>query len=275
MRSLPPRGFDAPIAVRDGYYTYEDPDFTIENTNLSESDIETINNAITLLSQFKKLTIHEELAVVREKLRGEILQQGEQEQVIEFEKKEVKGSELLAPLFKAITKKQAIRLDYKPFRSERIKDLVIHPYFLKQFNHRWYLLGFCQKHQNIGIYSLDRIENWEITKEKYIENDKIDPETYFKDIIGVTIPENEEIQEIIIKADNRQLPYIKTKPLHHSQQIIEENESGMTVQLKLIPNYEFYSLILSYGDSVEILAPQKVREEMKGKVGGMAMGYKR
>ena len=271
MRSMPPRGFDAPIISKNGYYQYEDPCFSIENTPLNETDIDTISDAITLLSQFSKLPIHEELAIVKEKLYGEVLQNNTRAKVIDFEQREVKGSEFLAPLFKAINATAPIKLEYKPFKTGVSVSDVIHPYLLKQYNHRWYLLGMNNAYGRIGIYSLDRILRFEPAKEEYIPNTILKPETYFKNIIGITIPYDETIQEITLHFTNDQKPYILTKPIHLSQKIIDNSEEGLTVTINVIPNYEFFSMILSFGENVEVIAPITIRNKIKEKL-NLAVG---
>jgi predicted DNA-binding transcriptional regulator YafY len=266
MRSLPPRGFDAPIIVKEGYYSYEDPCFSIDNIPLNETDIETINNAITLLGQFSKLHIHEELAVVKEKLYGGVLQNNHQSKVIDFEQREVKGSEFLAPLFKTIKDNQSINLNYQPFKSDAPILDVVHPYLLKQYNQRWYLVGLNNAYGRIGVYSLDRILSFEPANEKYIPNTILKPDTYFKDIIGITIPYDEPLQTITLHFTNDQKPYILTKPIHLSQKVIHDGHDGLTITVSLIPNYEFFSLVLSFGENVEIVDPIDIRDKMKDKL---------
>jgi predicted DNA-binding transcriptional regulator YafY len=266
MRSLPPRGFDAPIIAKDGYYFYEDPCFSIDNIPLNETDIETINDAITLLSQFSKLPIHEELAVVKEKLYGEVLQNTKHDKVIDFEQRQVKGSEHLAPLFKSINQKQPLIIDYKPFKTASHIIDVIHPYLLKQYNHRWYLVGLNHNYGRIGVYSLDRIISFEPAKDVYIPNIILKPDTYFKDIIGITIPYDEQLQIITLHFNNNQKPYILTKPIHVSQQILSNDATGLRITIEIIPNYEFFSMILGFGEDVEVISPTKIRENIKEKL---------
>lgn len=262
MRSLPPRGFDAPIKVRDGFYSYEDPDFSINNIELSETDIETINNALTLLNNFSKLSINEELALVKAKLQGEVGKNEKKKTIILFEQREVKGGEYISPLYKAISDNSSIQLSYKPFKADKVKSFIVHPYLLKQYNHRWYLIGYSSAHCSIGLYSLDRIEEIQSSDEKFIPNTFINIDSYFKDIVGVTLPQNEEPKEIQIKVSKSQSPYILTKPLHCSQIVVSEDSDGLTIGLVLIPNYEFFSLLMSYGDTLEILSPKNIRNQM-------------
>jgi predicted DNA-binding transcriptional regulator YafY len=273
MRSIPPRGFDAPIIFKDGYYHYKDPCFSIENTPLNETDIDTITDAITLLSQFSKLPIHEELSIVKEKLYGEVLQNNPRAKVIDFEQREVKGSEFLAPLFKAINDNISIKLEYQPFKSGVPVSDVVHPYLLKQYNHRWYLLGLNNAYCRIGVYSLDRILSFGPSNEVYVPNTLLKPETYFKDIIGITIPYDETLQTITLHFTNDQKPYILTKPIHISQQIINNDEDGLTINISVIPNYEFFSMILSFGENVEVIAPVAIRNKMKEKLNKASHKY--
>lgn len=261
MRSLPPRGFDAPIGIKDGHYYYEDPDFSIDNIPLSEKDMESITDAISFLEQFNQLPISAELSLIREKLYGEtVFPNVGSQKIIEFEKKEVKGSELLLPLYKSIRDKNVLEIRYHPFKHKDASTLIVHPYFLKQYNSRWYLIAYCENFENIGFYSFDRLLSFKILSNiDFKAGSAVEAENYFKDIIGVSLPENKEIQTIILRFTAEQAPYIKTKPFHSSQQILEESEHGIEVSLSLIPNYEFFSLILSFGSSVEILLPNDLR----------------
>ncbi len=261
MRSLPPRGFDAPIKVNNGIYYYEDHNYSIDYVELSHSDINTINDAITLLKNFPKLSITEELAFVQTKLQRELSKQEIKDNIISFEQKEVKGIEYISELFKYINDKSPVEIIYKPFQSEA-NEFVVHPYLLKQYNHRWYLIGYSSTYKSVGLYSLDRIVKIKTSEERFIPNTFLEVENYFKDIVGVSLPKGEDIKKIIVRADTKQAQYITTKPIHHSQDIIKETNDHIDFSLELIPNYEFYSQILSYGSSVQILSPIEVRNKI-------------
>jgi len=257
MRSLPPRGFDAPIETKDGFYYYEDPTFSIDNIPLSEKDLGSINDAISLLEQFNQLPISTELSLIKEKLyRETFILNITTQKIIEFENKNVKGSDFLISLYKCIRDKYVLEILYHPFKHKTASQLIVHPYFLKQYNSRWYLIAYCRTFDKVGFYSLDRLVSFSVlANNTYNENLKPEAENYFKDIIGVTLPENGVIQEIVLYISPEQAPYIKTKPIHASQKIISESETGIEITLNLIPNYEFYSLILSFGSSVTIISP--------------------
>lgn len=263
MRSLPPRGFDAPIIERNGYYSYENQEYSIDKIPLNETDIESINNAVELLSHFKQLPIHSQLSLVKDKVTGQIFTNIENEPIIELDHRPVKGTEHLTPLYQHIKKKEVIEVSYQSFKSLEPKKFILHPYFLKQYNHRWYLIAFSNKHSNVGTYSLDRILSIDPTPSVVFDNSlNKNHSDYFKDIIGVTVEPGKTPVEIIAIITPDQAPYIKTKPIHISQRVISEDSTGMTISLTLIPNYEFYSTILSFGSSIKLLSPEFVRNKI-------------
>jgi predicted DNA-binding transcriptional regulator YafY len=267
MRSLPPRGFDAPIVVKDGHYKYEDPDYSIDSIPLSEMDIESINNAVELLSHFKQLPIHSQLSLVKDKVTGQIFTNTESQPIIELEYKAVKGIEFMTPLYQHIKDNLVIEIGYQSFKSKEPKKFVLHPYFLKQYNHRWYLVALSERFGNVGTYSLDRIITVNPMPALRYDNclNKSHSE-HFKDIIGVTLETGKEPVEIIASITPSQAPYIITKPIHDSQKVLEENENEITISIRILPNYEFYSTILSFGSSIKIVSPEFVREEVYNKL---------
>lgn len=264
MRSDPPRGFGAPIIVENGYYRYENVDYSIDKIGLNDTDIESIKGAVELLSHFKQLPIHSQLSLVKDKVTGQILTSHANEPIIELEHIEVIGMQHLTPLYNFIKNKEVIWLTYKSFNSPSQKRHQLHPYFLKQYNHRWYLMALNKKHNSVGTYSLDRIIKVDVAVGVEFDNSRnINHDKHFQHIFGVTLEANKEPVEIIASISKEQKPYVKTKKLHRSQEILnEEDNGGMTISLKIIPNYEFYSSILSAGDGIEIISPTEVRNKI-------------
>ncbi|WP_319229971.1 WYL domain-containing protein [Draconibacterium orientale] len=263
MRTERPDGFGAPIVCKRGFYSYSEPDFEIFKSGLSESDVDAINGAIELLREYPQLPIFEQLNLLKGKVTGQVLTENSLEPIIELEHRRVVGREFLTPLYNHIKRKHVIRLRYQSFNSAE-KDHVLHPYFLKQYNHRWYLVALNEMHQSIGTYSLDRIKAVERIEEIMFNNSLNNNHAeHFKDVIGITLYSEKEPIEIIAEVSKSQKPYLKTKKLHSSQQILhEEDDAGMTISIKIIPNYEFYSTIRAAGDGIKIIGPVEVRDEI-------------
>tara|TARA_R110002050_G_scaffold187306_1_gene321741 strand:+ start:17769 stop:18593 length:825 start_codon:yes stop_codon:yes gene_type:complete len=260
---MPPRGFDAPIVEKNGFYTYDDPTFSIDKLPLSETDLESISDAVDLLNQYKQLPIHSQLSLVKDKFTGEIYTNTEDEPIIELDHLPVKGEKFLSPIYQCIKEKTVISLEYQSFKSTEPKEFLLHPYFIKQYNHRWYLIALSELFGTVGTYSLDRIIS--LDKEKSIAYNASHRKGHlkrFEDIIGVTLIDGDEPVTIEAKVTPEQSPYITTKKIHNSQTITSEDESGTYLSLYLIPNYEFYSSILAFGPGIQVLGPQHIRDEV-------------
>lgn len=186
------------------------------------------------------------------------------------------GFEYLEDLGQAILDKQPLKIEYKPF-VEDLQQLVIHPYFLKQYNNRWFLLAWSEPAGRIYNFALDRIQSTEPTDEVkfYPQPNNVRFEEYFDDIVGVTNYDDREVENIVLRVSRKSYDYIATKPLHWSQKPVKggETEDWMTIQLRAKINTELEMLLLSYGDAIEVIGPQSLRETMKEKAERMAALY--
>ena len=154
---------------------------------------------------------------------------------------------------------------YRPFKSDHDIDLVLHPYYLKQYNNRWFLFGLNDKYKSISNMALDRIVSFETITLKYIKNKSINFNEYFEDIIGVTMPDKGKLVKIELLFTNEEAPYVLTKPIHGSQKKKKHDENGLIVSIEVIPNIEFEKLILSFGDKVKVVSPKKISDLFKSK----------
>jgi predicted DNA-binding transcriptional regulator YafY len=186
--------------------------------------------------------------------------------IISFDSNQyLKGIEHLGDLFNAINGNKAIKMVYRPFKSDHDIDLVLHPYYLKQYNNRWFLFGLNDKYKSISNMALDRIVSFETITLKYIKNKSINFNEYFEDIIGVTMPDKVKLTKIELLFTNEEAPYVLTKPIHGSQKKKKHDENGLIVSIEVIPNIEFEKLILSFGDKVKVMSPKKISDLFKSK----------
>jgi predicted DNA-binding transcriptional regulator YafY len=173
------------------------------------------------------------------------------------------GLDHLGELLNSILYQKVLKIDYQNFKSQDSYFLELHPYYLKQYNKRWFVFGFNPTMDKMDWnLALDRIKTIEQISTPYKPNDQIVWEEYFEDIVGVTRPQDGKVQKIELWVDPETVPYIVTKPIHGSQKKLESETEGLTIQLNLIPNFEFYQLILSYGDRVKILAPKETQDHI-------------
>ena len=258
-------GYNAPIVVLDRkYYTYEDPDYSITNIPLSDQDLDMLNEVKGILEQFKGFSHFQDVSTMIQKLEDKInTEKYHQEPVIEFERNEhLQGLEHLQALYQHILKKQVIEMEYQPYYRRKPDTILLHPYLLKEYNNRWFLLGLHDKRESINIYALDRIVSYKSTLKDYRRKAHFDPKTYFKDVIGVSVNEQIKVEEIVLRINKREAPYIVTKPLHPSQKIIEQTDEGMVFSVNVRVNYEFEREILGMADHLEVISPKHLRTKL-------------
>lgn len=251
------------------YYRYEDINFTINETLLSESEYNKLNEAVTMLERFKGMPCFEWMDDLLFKLQSGFKKSSTL--ILDFEHAPyLKGMHHLDRLFNSILYKQTLEIEYRTFNNI-LHAWTIHPYLIKQHNNRWFLFG--KNASNGGVISnlpLDRIEGITDSGVPYEEEDgKL--QQMLDNIVGVTIDWNAEIQDVQLQFSEKRFPYVITKPLHKTQTVTNEEER--IIQIQVIPNKELESLILQFGNDVEILSPKALRDQIKEKIQEMIKKY--
>ena len=260
-------GYQAPIETKivDGKkhaYFYSDPKFSIDNSPLTEIEAKQFKNVLSLFQRFSGSPGFEWVEGMNVMLKNKF--GGGDDKVISFESNiDYTGYNWISPLFNAIVQKKVLWVTYTPFTGGSF-SFVLHPYYLKQYNGRWFILGL---NEELGIETwtipLDRIHALKEAKISYRSTDS-DWDYHFSEIIGVT-RYNKPIETIELLFNDKRGKYVETKPLHESQRN-KWTDEGFLVTLKLIPNLELEQVILSYGEDVEVLQPKYLRERIKERV---------
>ena len=184
--------------------------------------------------------------------------------------RDLKGLRFLSDLINYIIRKQPVSVVYHPFGKAPL-HWTIHPYYLKQHNNRWFLLGYNEEYGDMSVVALDRIESVEVADIPFVRNRQFDFDAYFRNIIGVTLEEGKTVEHIRLKFSAHRLPYVLSKPIHHSQQLEDEKEGILS--LDVIPNKELISELIWFGQDVEVLSPLSLRQEIQEKIAEMYQIY--
>jgi len=262
--------FDAPIVAYpyDGkkcYYRYSDRDFSIYNNEMSASEVNDLQNTINMLGRFRGSAANAWLEEVISNLEYRFGLKANKEHLVEFQQNEqLKGLEHLTSLIDATINHQTLSMEYLTFKGREIK-MTFHPYYVKQYNGRWFIHGLNQEIDKISNLALDRIQWFGKSDTPFIKNEKYDFSTYFDDVVGVTIPSEDAVKETIgLRFSPARFPYITSKPIHHSQTIT--NEEQCEIEIQVIPNRELDQQLLSYIPDVEVLYPEWYRQQIKQKL---------
>jgi predicted DNA-binding transcriptional regulator YafY len=262
MRS--PAGYDAPIETYKStsgiiYYRYDNKKFSINNSPLNDTELQQLKNTVSLLQRFEGSPEFEWVNEIAPLLNDKFGLKNQDKKVMSLESNiDYKGYDNITPLFNAIINKTVIKLKYTPFNVPEY-EVIFHPYFLKQYNNRWFVFGLNEfNNEPQWNLALDRIsDSLENTKNKYIE-DITDWEEFFDDMIGVSRRADQQPEEVKLIFNKEQAPYIQTKPLHSSQKSTVREDGSLEVRINVILNYELEMRILSFGEKVRVLAPESL-----------------
>lgn len=273
-------GYNAPIEVYDRkYYRYADPNFSITELPMSQNDYDKLAEAVDMLRQYSDFDAFAELSDVIGRLQDTLaIAKNKRAPIVDFERNtNLQGLKYLNPLYNYIANKQTIRITYQPFNAPKPKYWFVWPYLLKEYRNRWFL--FCTKTTDHNLFNLalDRMKEIVPANDIPFEQDKhFNPATFFDDVIGVTKTRKTPLETVRFIANSEQAPYIETKPVHSSQMVLERNEDEGTVlfQCKVVLNFEFYALMLSYGPGVKIISPKFAVKTMRKMLNEAAAQYK-
>lgn len=180
-----------------------------------------------------------------------------------LEKRRPQGTENLYGLLHAIKNKLQIQFSYQKFWEEEISKRTVEPFALKEFKNRWYIMAKDRKDGNIKSFSLDRLTDLEITNQKFKYPVNFNIEESYRYCFGIISPNNEKPQEIILSFEPFQGKYIKTLPLHHTQEILIDNGEELQVKLKLCITHDFIMELLSFGSNMEVIKPKLLVNKIK------------
>ena len=276
MRS--PSGYDAPIETIKGatcfYYRYSDKNFSINKSPLNNNEAELLKNAISILQRFEGSPEFEWVNEIAPLLNDKFGLKNNENKVMSLESNiDYKGYNLITPIFNAIINKTVIKIKYEPFNTPEY-EITFHPYFLKQYNSRWFVFGYNEYNDNSQWnLALDRINgDIEKTNNKYKE-DTTNWNDFFEDMIGVSKGQDEQSEEVKLIFNKGQAPYIKTKPFHSTQKMKVLEDDSLEIRINVIINYELEMKILSFGEKVKVITPEKLVVKIKERIKQQLKNY--
>ncbi len=262
--------YDAPIKAyplvgKRCYYRYEDRTFSIFNNELTVDDVNKLQSTIDMLSRFRGSAANVWLEEVISNLEYRFGLKSNAEHLVSFEQNErLKGLENLADIIDSTVNHQTLEIVYLTFRGKEI-SMIIHPYYVKQYNGRWFLYGLNEKLSKISNLALDRIQSFHNSDVPFKKNEQFDFATYYDDVVGVTIPNDDVKKETIrLRFSPSRFPYVVSKPIHKSQAITDESNCEIEIQVR--PTRELDQQIFSFIPDVEVLYPKWYRQQIREKI---------
>ena len=245
-----------PIEGRKCYYTYEDPSFSIFNNELSVKEVTELRSTIDMLSRYRGIPGNIWLEEVISNLEYRFGIKTNSDNIIVFDQNEqLKGLEFLSSVIDAAVNRKTLMIQYRTYGGKETSS-IIHPYHIREYNNRWFLFGLEESSHGdyrIANRPLDRIVKISLSEVEFIPNTIEDFSMRFEDIVGVSTPDEPgNLEHVRLKFDENRYPYIVSKPIHHSQTIVDDREH--IIQIDVRPNKELKSMIFSFCPQVEVLS---------------------
>ena len=256
--------------VKKSCHRYADPSFSIFKKEMTDDEKYLLSEALSMLGQFDELPNLDGLEALRKSLDVKT-----DRQIISFTKNPLENSTLLGELFTSISQKQVIELHFHKFDTPEIdRTVIVHPYMLKEYNRRWFLIAAAEDTGRILNFALDRIDSVvPLPSHNYVEY-RGDLNERFEDIVGVSLYDDRPVQTILFWVSDRSKDYVATKPIHESQKHYRGDkeaemrrqyptlEGGAFFTIDCIENYELIRELTSFGADLVVLSPEEVRRSV-------------
>lgn len=273
MRNESELGYYAPIEYhRDerGYH-YTEEGYSINDIQLNDDDLDAIRFATNTLIQFRELPIFQQFDEALGKIADRLtvspnLESDGHDPYIQFESTpHASGSEHLAPLLQAIRSKSPVEIEYQKFTHAQgdMTRYLVHPYLLKEYRNRWYLICWDPTKSQMRTFGCDRISNLSVQGDKFVVQKAFDADAYFQHAIGITVLGNAKPETVMLRCDPLLAKYLASQPLHHSQ-TMQEDGDGIVVQLEVMPTFELLQWLQAHASELTILSPEHIRTSVVG-----------
>lgn len=269
MRYNQSLNFNAPIVYdkSEKTYRYSDENYSINNLPVSADELHGLDFAISILDQFKHLPAIKEFEDAIKRIASTVKlnkeARGESDHIQLDKPFIIKGIEFVEPVLKAISERRVVKFTYQKHGSDTTSQNLLEPYLIKEAKNFWYVIGrrINKGEKKILTFALDRIADLQLTDEIFHE-EEMDKKNFFKNVVGVTVGEGKP-EKVVLSFSPIQGKYIKTIPIHHSQEIVKETKNELRVSLAVVINHELKMQLLSYGENVKVLQPKKLAEDIQ------------
>lgn len=267
---VPERNRDTGRTYTKFCYRYSVQGFSILKEEMSADDRNIMGEALEMFSQFSGLPNESALNCLRIGMKRQT-----KDKVVGFSASPMSNSVIFGDLFKAITNRMVINLHYYVFSAkEEDRTVIVHPYYLREYNRRWYLFAAADDTGKLLSFSLDRINEVEAVSGYYYKRCKYDIEALLKKVVGVTVSEDKELLPIIFWVSDCSKDHVRTKKIHWSQYEIAEEEElrlrsqhpslqgGAFFEMECQENYELIRELCSFGADLLVISPPGLQSEI-------------
>lgn len=269
------------IVKRNGKYCYETSEDSIDNINLKDEDKTAITLAMGVFARFNGTPIYDKFSdAVTRILASSVLRKintTDTKRYIQVaEVSEHSGIEWIETIYNAIVERKTLKLHYKSF-GDKVSVNVISPYMIKEYRNKWYLIPYVHSEDKEGailLHRLSRIIKIEECDEPFVEDKTFDGNKYFKYTLGVYHKHGEEPTHVKLKLHGSPIIKILSEDkIHHTQELVLISPEEAMLDLHVYTSPELNTFIMSYAESIEVIEPISLRDEIKRKLSNSLIKY--
>lgn len=187
-----------------------------------------------------------------------------------LEKRKSLGTEHIHGIIHAIQNGFILKFTHKKHWENFSTQREVKPIAIKESQQRWYLIAWDKKDEKIKTFGLDRISNLFITETKF-KPISYNVEKEYQHAFGVET--YSPVQRIVLEFSWQQGNYIKSFPLHESQQVLKENGKVVLIEIHIHTTNDIVMELLKYGSNVKVIAPVNLQNEIKTRILEMTKMY--
>lgn len=263
MRASEPEGLGAPVQYNrlEKGYEYTDPNYSLLGVRLSRQDLDVIESALDIIQAVGHLRISEQFNHAIEKLRSTTIERRNAgpevlPQIQTMAPPESRGFQHLMLMYKACRECIPVSFIYFSYRKRKFRSVLLHPFLVKEFDNRWYVIGYSEGHDAIRTFGFDRVSAPLLIKKEFKSSVTSVIKKYLHEMYGVYPIRGNTREKVKIYAGRLATDLFEAYPLHHSQ-IIEKDDYGHScITFELIPTEELLSRFRSWGKEISLLQPE-------------------
>ena len=256
-----PKGYNAPIEYdfKMKGYMYKEPGFRINKSPLREEDLEAIVEAADMMRFMGGSGMAEGFSHAAEKILSFSLESTlskEELPILQTMKPPTsRGFEHFKLFFTACKYKYPVSLIHFSYRKRVFSHRIIHPFLIKEFENRWYVIGYSESHGEVRTFGLDRIFEPVTLAKKYIHSPNDEKEKYLNQVYGVYPIPKKKLTKVTIEVSSLATHYFQAYPLHATQTIKKRSNGTSLISFDLIPTVELLKYFQTQGKEIRIKSP--------------------
>jgi predicted DNA-binding transcriptional regulator YafY len=248
------------------HYCYTEA-FNLNGINVDSDEKRAFEIGLSFLKLFQNTEYAKRYKTILDKLINKNGDYTPEQEIIQIEGANGNGGLVwFDNIYNAIDNYHAIQIVYKPYNGQ-CKEWLVSPYLLKEYHNKWYIVGFNHNKSEIYTFGLDRIVSLDKVTDKKIKYQfpplNFDRQSYFEHSLGITRLSNTKPLALQLKFNALNMHFVLSEPWHHSQKIIKQTDTSLTISISVYESHELNMKVLSYGDGIEVLKPLKYRNTIK------------